>query len=391
MSSAAARSAISVSKIAPSANKLCSPNSKRSAFAFQSPTSNKEKGSFKPGQSPSTRFSIIQSGSPALRSPLKKQTTPVKCAKPLCHRLLYDEERQLPKDLEISSPVKNQLLKGGIDSLAIKPQVLGRGGFGIVILASRGGKRIALKVVQRNPKRRNSIELALRGEKRAMALDHPHLIRTLGVVDDIADPLADHTYQNALVFMEFAGSKNLLTVLEDPSEIVSSARRIKFALQLAEALNWCHYKNFLHLDVKPANVIINDQDNCKLGDFGCSRDANEIMGPHHCSIVEGTIAYKAPELLQKSLPTFKADVYSYGITLWQLLTRKQPFAGLDPHVVVYKVVTWNARPICRDRLRDENLDFAQLYEQCWASKELDRPCMSQVMERLTEMQKPITM
>lgn len=87
--------------------------------------------------------------------------------------------------------------------------------------------------------------------------------------------------------------------------------------------------------MKPANVIVSPHGICKLGDFGHSiLETSEDLPTED---VVGTVAYAAPEVLRGSRPTPEADMYSYGICLWQVETKELPFAGEHPHVIIYKV------------------------------------------------------
>lgn len=187
-----------------------------------------------------------------------------------------------------------------------------------------------MKIIKKNCKRRRSVEIAIQNEENAICLDqHPNVVQTL----DICGLQEQHT----LVMMEFAGARNLASILEDGAEIVDQRRRLHFAAQVASALQWCHCKRIAHMDVKPANIIVDDYDVCKLGDFGCSKCVDKLCDIEDWHLLGGTIAYRAPELLRGKQLTLKADVYSFAITLWQLLTREAPFLGWDAHVIVYKV------------------------------------------------------
>jgi len=66
------------------------------------------------------------------------------------------------------------------------------------------------------------------------------------------------------------------------------------------------------------------------------------------SLLTGTFPYRAPELLRGESPDTKADIYSLGITLWQMESRQMPYAGHEPHAIVFNVVAYNARPTVRD-------------------------------------------
>uniref|UniRef100_T1JHS6 Protein kinase domain-containing protein n=1 Tax=Strigamia maritima TaxID=126957 RepID=T1JHS6_STRMM len=256
-----------------------------------------------------------------------------------CYSNENDAEIDDVESIEMDTPTRQQVSSNGLESLTKTPPVLGQGGFGVVIKAVHKGHKVAVKVINTNRRRKISIDHCLAGEMNAMALKHPNIVETLGVFG--------LNEKNLLILMEFAGPKSLQYLLDDINEMIDWERR--FATEILDALQYCHSSNMAHLDVKPANVIISSNDSCKLCDFGCSKILDAKI--EHCDStfpLDGTIAYKAPELLRGFPPTLKADIYSAGITLWQLLTRKIPFADTAPHAIVYKVVAFEARPIVPD-------------------------------------------
>jgi len=85
-----------------------------------------------------------------------------------------------------------------------------------------------------------------------------------------------------------------------------------------------------------------------LRDCACTKvlegDTGRVSPTQRMSLLTGTFAYRAPELLRGECPDTKADIYSFGITLWQMESRQTPYDGHEPHAVVFNVVAYNARP-----------------------------------------------
>lgn len=118
------------------------------------------------------------------------------------------------------------------------------------------------------------------------------------------------------------------------------------------ALEYCHQQGIYHLDVKPQNILVdfseckspNHNYICKLCDFGCSAKIEELLlnKPKQC---RGTIRYMAPEILKNYYITASADIYSLGITMWQLKTSQYPYKHIHSNdVVIYGVVKNDIRP-----------------------------------------------
>jgi len=175
--------------------------------------------------------------------------------------------------------------------------------------------------------------------------------------------------------MEFAGPRTLQNILNNELEVIGEDRRMKFASHMTMALEFIHEQNIAHLDVKPGNILVDSKDVCKLGDFSCSQlvnkgDENLPVSPTH-SYLTGTFAYRAPELLKGECPTPKADIYSLGICLWQLLTREQPYGLENIYVVAFGVVAYNLRP--RVPGADVPSDYQRLVESQWQANPSLRP------------------
>ena len=102
------------------------------------------------------------------------------------------------------------------------------------------------------------------------------------------------------------------------------------------------------------------------------------VSPIQRAYVTGTFAYRAPELLRGEAPCAKADVYSFGITLWEMLSRTQAYAGQNPHVVIFGVVAYGLRPALEELgsvdpgLVDPGEEDGDVVERCY--RDLMREC-----------------
>ena len=183
--------------------------------------------------------------------------------------------------------------------------------------------------------------------------------------------------------MEFAGEKNLQSVIDDPLEELDRIQRVKFALDIVQALQFAHRQGLAHLDLKPGNVLVTSEDHCKLADFGCCRSVEENNKPASPtkSNLTGTYAYRAPELLKGESPSTKADIYSYGICLWQMLTREKPYGNENQHVVIFGVVAYQLRPEIKENIAGEE-NYVNLIKQSWQAEPKLRPTASEIVNEL---------
>ena len=205
-------------------------------------------------------------------------------------------------------------------------QRLGSGGFAEVFEGFFYGKPVAIKVMKSTKNPTATLE-AFQAEARVFGLRHPHIIEVFAVEFD----------PTPVVVMErVPQAKSLQNLIN--GELFYPWR--KYANQLVDAITYLHANNVLHLDLKPANVLVGENHLCKVIDFGCSQTASNPV----FSTQQGTPAYRAPELFRGRLPTTKADVYSLAITLWSLKYQRVPYDGQHGDMLIYQVVAFQLRP-----------------------------------------------
>ena len=111
----------------------------------------------------------------------------------------------------------------------------------------------------------------------------------------------------------------------------------RWVARIAEALHYAHEQGFVHLDIKPANILIDEQGNPRITDFGIAATLDELSegGSSH-----GTLHYMAPEQLggQQHLVDRRVDIHALGVMLYQLLTGKLPFDGQTPATVRERIL-----------------------------------------------------
>ena len=150
-----------------------------------------------------------------------------------------------------------------------------------------------------------------------------------------AKPLAltRHEGRTILVLAD-PGGEPLDRVLErNREQPLDLARLLRLAINLATALGHAHQRGLIHKDVKPENVLVDDAGHVWLTGFGiASRLPRERQAPAPPEIIAGTLAYMSPEQtgrMNRSMDT-RSDLYSLGVTLYQMLTGVLPFAAADP-------------------------------------------------------------
>lgn len=259
-------------------------------------------------------------------------------------------------------------------------RLLGSGGFGSVFEAMHNNCKVAMKKFHTNTRNKKAAMQSFEAEVHyeVLSLKHPNIVRVLGT--NAARSLEEQPF----IIMEFVSTRNLQHLLDDADEKIDFYRRVTFAYEVALALEYVHDNNIAHLDLKPANVLIAQDGCCKLADFGCCQIIQERPNTPSRSYLTGTFAYRAPELLKGESPTFKADVFSLGICLWQFWTREIPYKLQNHQIVIFRVVACNLRPEIPEG-NDVDNRYRELMTSSWSGNPGDRPSMSEVVNVLKSL------
>jgi len=164
------------------------------------------------------------------------------------------------------------------------------------------------------------------------------------------------------------------------------ANRINLSYDIIAGLSYLHYKNIVHADLKGVNVLVGDDRRAVLTDFGLSVALDEVhtRSAHTRSATpgttQGTLRWMSPECLDGGTPNKASDVYSLGITIWEIFSGQIPFEDLRERVVYPAVVHKQQRPKRPPQLSNGGL--WTLVEQCWAQEASSRPAASQVLASL---------
>lgn len=157
----------------------------------------------------------------------------------------------------------------------------------------------------------------------------------------------------------------------------------RFAVDIARGVHYLHRKlNVAQRDLKAHNILIDQNLNAKVADFGLSRFMEQEQG--NKLTVCGTPAFTAPEIVRQERYSLKVDVYSFGVVMWELYTKKDPYGGRKGVQIAYAVAQRGLRPRIPP---DCPTEYAQLMQQCWADDPDERPGFREILERLFQMKK----
>jgi hypothetical protein len=221
---------------------------------------------------------------------------------------------------------------------------LGAGGLAEVFLArdQMSGQEVALKALHAHLAETPELSARFRREMAVTrGLDHPGIVRVFDL----------HEHEGRPFFsMEALRGCTLAEKLRDGPLPAEEARRI--ARRICQALQAAHRAGVVHRDLKPQNVFLGEDGAVKLLDFGLARVAGQARLTVH-SAVMGTPGYIAPELLSGAEADARADIYSLGATLFEMLTGQHAFPGSDPYEVLRRQregapATPGADPACAE-------------------------------------------
>ena len=222
---------------------------------------------------------------------------------------------------------------------------IGRGAMGAVYLAKdpRINRPVALKAIpiEKEFEDEELKEARLRFYREAESagrLTHPHIITVFDAGEDKG---------LAYIAMEYVPGIPLRDYT-DPKKLLAPKRALELAATTAEALDYAHNQGVIHRDIKPANLIYNPKEgSLKISDFGVARitDNNRTK----TGIVLGTPMYMSPEQLGAENLTGLSDLFSLGVTLYELLVGEVPFRASNIAVLMTKITTEDPAPVSSRR------------------------------------------
>ncbi|CAH8386481.1 unnamed protein product [Eruca vesicaria subsp. sativa] len=201
-------------------------------------------------------------------------------------------------------------------------------------------------------------------------LSHPNVIKFVGAYKDPP---------SYCVLTEYLPEGSLRSFLHKPeNRSLSLKKLIEFALDIAKGMEYIHSRHVIHRDLKPENVLIDEDFQLKIADFGiaCEEEYCDMLADD-----PGTYRWMAPEMIKRKPHGRKADVYSFGLVLWEMVAGAIPYEEMNPIQAAFAVVHKNIRPVVPG---DCPAAMKALIEQCWSVAPDKRPEFLQIVKVLEE-------
>lgn len=200
-------------------------------------------------------------------------------------------------------------------------------------------------------------------------LNHENIITNFGYLK---------CFNNGFIILEKGHNDNLNDMLIKPKIYkINDALKMDYSLQIAKGMKYLHDEcNIIHRDLKPMNIVLGSDKLLKICDFGCASYQCKSI-----NLLVGTAGYVAPEVIidEKILQPKKIDVFSYGIVLWEIWSRKLPYNsdcykdGIDLIEKVYH----GLRPNIKEVKNSPNF-IIELIKDCWNFKSSERPSFMKI-------------
>ncbi|XP_058051880.1 mitogen-activated protein kinase kinase kinase 2 isoform X1 [Ahaetulla prasina] len=232
---------------------------------------------------------------------------------------------------------------------------LGQGAFGRVYLCydADTGRELAVKQVEFDPdspetsKEVNALECEIQLLKNLL---HERIVQYYGC-------LRDHPEGTLSIFMEYMPGGSIKDQLKAYGALTENVTR-KYTRQILEGVHYLHSNMIVHRDIKGANILRDSAGNVKLGDFGASKRLQTIcLSGTGMKSATGTPYWMSPEVISGEGYGRKADIWSVGCTVVEMLTEKPPWAEFEAMAAIFKIATQPTNPQLPPHVSDHGRDF----------------------------------
>ncbi|KAM4099362.1 hypothetical protein ACJW30_07G153000 [Castanea mollissima] len=185
------------------------------------------------------------------------------------------------------------------------------------------------------------------------------------------------------IITEYMSGGSVYDFLHKQKGVFKLPSLIRVAVDVSKGMDYLHKNNIIHRDLKAANLLMDENEVVKVADFGVARVKTQsgVM-----TAETGTYRWMAPEVIEHKPYDHKADVFSFAIVLWELLTGKLPYEYLTPLQAAVGVVQKGLRPIIPKHTHPK---LAELLEKCWQQDPALRPDFSEIIEILQQTAKEV--
>lgn len=185
------------------------------------------------------------------------------------------------------------------------------------------------------------------------------------------------------IVTEFMSGGSLYDFLHKQKGVFKLPTLLRVAIDICKGMNYLHQNDIIHRDLKTANILMDENEVVKVADFGVAR---VITQSGVMTAETGTYRWMAPEVIEHKPYDHKADVFSFAVMIWELLTGKLPYDYLTPLQAAVGVVQKALRPTIPKHTHHK---LADLIEKCWQQDPALRPDFSEILDNLQLIAKEV--
>lgn len=245
--------------------------------------------------------------------------------------------------------------------------LLGQGGMSAVYRATDPNLKrvVAIKLIHAHLSSDPMFVQRFEGEAAAVAnLRHPNIVQVYDFNNDAG------TYYMVLEFIAGETLQERMKRLVEDGRQLSLEDTLKFLINISDAMGYAHQRGMVHRDIKPANIMLDVQGQAILMDFGIVK----IMGGEShttTGALVGTARYMSPEIIRGTSPDHRADIYSLGVTMFEMLSGRPPFVS-DSAMTLMMMHLNDPVPDVRGFRSDVPVEIKHILEKCLAKDRENR-------------------
>jgi serine/threonine protein kinase len=225
-------------------------------------------------------------------------------------------------------------------------EIIGRGGMADVFegIDLRLGRKIAIKLLKSDLANDENFESRFAQEAQASAkMAHPTIVRIYDAGEEVSTDANGNVRKTPFIVMEYVKGKLLRDLMHEKRLTLSEA--VGYAKGVLTALEYSHKAGVVHRDIKASNIMITEEGQVKVMDFGIARAISDSSATQaHTSGIVGTAQYFSPEQARGEAVDSRTDLYSTGVVLYEMLAGRPPFKGDTAVSVAYQHVSEKVTP-----------------------------------------------
>ncbi len=246
-------------------------------------------------------------------------------------------------------------------------ELIDEGGMGSIYLGQHKylNRQVAIKDL--NPLLRNKPEIIERFRNEAQILsqlNHPNIVT---LYDYVENELGYY------IIMEYIEGETLAEYIETTTGPIPERRAVSIFLKILDAVKYAHDRNILHRDIKPSNFIITPDNNVKILDFGIAKSIDgKSKNLTKTGIKVGTTMFMSPQQVKGQVLDRRSDIYSLGVTLFQMVTGQLPYDETNTEYDLYNLIVNDPFPDPKEFYVGVSKEMVKIIQKATAKRPLER-------------------